>query len=76
MADMRDIVRNGTNWSSHFEKIFTLPSEAKLAGGKNAKTEWMNTIDKLQKKVGRANFNVTKQEREMLVEVESYFSLK
>lgn len=31
----------------------------------------MITIDKLQKNVGRANFNVTKQQREMLLEVES-----
>lgn len=36
-----------------------------------AKIEWMITIDKLQKNVGRANFNVTKQQREMLLEVES-----
>ena len=75
MADMRDIVRNGTNWSSYFDKTFTLPSQEKLAGGKNAKTEWMITIDKLQKRVGRANFNVTKQEREMLLEIKEHFSL-
>ena len=51
--------------------ILKLPSETKKAGGKKAKTEWMRIIDKLQKNVGHANFNVTKQEREMLLEVES-----
>lgn len=71
MADLSSIITNGPNWSSYFEKVFTLPSEIKKAGGKKAKIEWMITIDKLQKNVGRANFNVTKQQREMLLEVES-----
>lgn len=34
----------------------------------------MLTIDKLQKKVGRSNFNVTKKEHEMLLEVEQLIS--
>lgn len=70
MSDLREIIQYGTNWSTHFEKVFTLPSEVKKAGGKKAKTEWMEVIDKLQKNVGRANFNVTKQQREMLLELE------
>ncbi len=32
-------------------------------------------IDKLQKNVGRPNFNVTKQQREMLLEIEKIFNL-
>lgn len=70
MSDLCEIIQYGSNWSSYFEKVFTLPSEIKKTGGKKAKTEWMNIIDKLQKNVGRANFNVTKQQREMLLEVE------
>lgn len=30
----------------------------------------MRTIDRLQKNVGRASFNITKEERDMLVEVD------
>lgn len=70
MADLSDIIQYGPNWSTYFEKVFTLPSEAKKTGGKKAKTEWMVTIDKLQRNVGRANFVVSKQQREMLLEVE------
>lgn len=70
MSDLCEIILYGNNWSTLYDKLFTLPSEIKKAGGKKAKTEWMKTIDKLQKQVGRANFNVTKQEREMLLEVE------
>ena len=71
MSDLCEIIQYGNNWSTLFDQVFVLPSEAKKAGSKKAKTEWMKTIDKLQKNVGRATFNVTKQEREMLLEVES-----
>lgn len=75
MADLGGIIQYGSNWSTYFEKKFTLPSEIKKAGGKKAKTEWMYMIDKLQKNVGRPNFNVTKQQREMLLEIEKIFNL-
>ena len=71
MADLCEIIMYGTNWSVHFEKVFTLPSQEKIAGGKKAKTDWMIMIDKLQKNVGRANFNVTKQQRDILLEIDS-----
>lgn len=70
MEDLRAIITYGTNWSKLFEQKFTLLSETKKAGGKNAKTEWMTTIDKLQKNVGRANFSVSKDQYLKLKEVE------
>ena len=75
MADLCEIILYGTNWSTLFEKVFTLPSEAKKAGGKSAKTTWMRTIDKLQKNAGRSNFNISKQDREMLLEVKQIISM-
>lgn len=76
MQNLRDVVLYGNNWSTIFESIFTLPSEEKKAGGKKAKTEWMATIDKLQKNAGRATFNVNKQQRDMLLEVEGLLPFK
>ena len=70
IADIREIITYGSNWTTYFEKAFTLPSEMKKSGGKKAKTEWMEVVDKLQKNVGRSNFNVTKQQREMLIEID------
>ena len=70
MADLREIILYGDHWTTIFEKKFTLPSEVKKSGGKKAKTEWMLTIDKLQKNVGRANFSVAKSQYETLKEVE------
>lgn len=76
MSDLSEIIQYGPYWSTYFEKVFTLPSEIKKAGGKKAKTEWMKTIDKLQRNVGRANFVVNKQQREMLLEVEKLLPFK
>ena len=70
MADLSEIIQYGNNWSTLFEKTFTLPSQEKKPGGKKAKTEWMRTIDKLQKNAGRAAFNIPKEDRDMLLEVE------
>lgn len=69
MSDLREIVLN--NWSSLFQNTFTLPSDIKAKKTKKAKTEWMRTVDILLKKVGKPNFNVTKQERDLLLEVEN-----
>ncbi len=76
MSDMSEIIQYGSNWSTLFEKVFTLPSEEKKHGGKKAKTEWMRKIDKLQKNAGRAAFNITKEEREMLLEVAEQLPFK
>ena len=76
MSDLSEIIMFGPNWSTYFEKVFTLPSQEKLSGGKKAKTAWMLTIDKLQRNVGRATFNVTKEQRDMLLEVETLLPFK
>ena len=61
---------------SNSGKVFALPSEEKKTGGKKAKTEWMRTIDKSQRNAGRATFNITKDERAMLVEVDGLLPFK
>ena len=71
MADLREIILWGPKWSLFFEKKFVLPSQAKLKGGQKAKTEWMKTIDKLQRSVGRVGFSVKKDEYDLLKEVET-----
>lgn len=70
MAGFQSIITYGNHWTTIFEKAFTRPSEEKKTGGKMAKTEWMITIDKLQKNAGKATFNVTAEEYAMLQEVE------
>lgn len=69
----RDIVVFGKNWSEIFEKKFTLPSELKKGGGKQAKVEWMVLIDKLQRRAIKSNFTVAKTEYQTLGEVYQQF---
>lgn len=69
MLALREIITYGTNWSSFFEKVFPISIDAK--GNKKDKTEWMATVDKLQKNAGRANFSVAKSQYEMLQQVET-----
>ncbi len=69
----KDIVIFGKNWSELFEKDFTLPSEQKKAGGKQAKVEWMTLIDKLQRRAIKSNFTVAKTEYQILGEVYQQF---
>lgn len=69
MLNCKEIVVFGKNWSDYFSVLFTLDSEKKKVGGKTAKTEWMNMVDKLQKKAGKANFCVAKSEYLLLQEI-------
>lgn len=69
----KDVVIFGKNWSEIFEKRFTLPSEQKKSGGKQAKVEWMVLIDKLQRRAIKSNFTVAKTEYQILGEVFQQF---
>lgn len=69
----KDVVVFGKNWLELFEKKFTLPSESKKTGGKQAKVEWMILIDKLQRRAVKSNFTVAKTEYQTLGEVYQQF---
>lgn len=73
VLNCQEIVTFGKNWSEHFKTIFTLPSEDKKSGGQKAKTEWLAIVDKLQKKAGKANFAVSKDEYTLLCEIYQQF---
>lgn len=74
ILECKEIVVFGKNWSEIFSEKFTLESEKKKVGGKNAKTEWMTMIDRLQKKAGKASFTVAKSEYQILCEVQDRFN--
>lgn len=74
ILNCKDIITFGKNWSDHFSESFTLDSEKKKTGGKAAKTDWMNMVDKLQKKAGKANFSVSKTDYLLLKEISARFS--
>lgn len=68
---IRAIVTYGKNWSSIFSNMFTL--ESQKSGDKEAKTEWLNVLHKLQGKAAKANFTVAKSEYQLLSEAYNRF---
>lgn len=73
LKDFNAIITFGRNWSELFEEEFTIPSQAKLRGGKEAKTEWLNTINKLQREAGKATFTVSKDTYALICEIHEKF---
>lgn len=73
LMGVRSIVTYGKNWSNIFTNDFTLESEIKKTGGKDAKTEWLAMLHKLQNKAAKPNFSVAKSEYQILSEVYDKF---
>ena len=48
MIDYRKIVLYNTNWREIFEKHYTKPGEEKMRGGKEDRTKWMVTLEKIR----------------------------
>jgi len=48
IIDYRRISTYGKNWSEIFEKNYTKPGEEKLRGGKDAKTGWMQKLERIR----------------------------
>ena len=65
IANCRDIAIFGPNWTELFEDSYTRPTESKLSGGKNAKTEWLLTLSKIAN-TNTANYSVTEDEYNFL----------
>lgn len=74
LSGCKEIVTNGKNWSMIFESIITLESEKKKQGGKSVKSEWLNVINKIQNKAGKASFSVAKSQYQLLCEIREKFN--
>jgi DNA sulfur modification protein DndB len=48
IIDYRKIATYGRNWSEIFEKNYTKPGQEKLRGGKDAKTAWMQKLERIR----------------------------
>ena len=58
LADYVPIVTNGKNWSSFFEEILVRPEELKIAGGKEAKTQWILRLSAIKNKLSKEAYSV------------------
>lgn len=76
LAECRDIVTYSHNWIDIFENIVTRPEEKKIAGGKEAKTEWMLTLSKESNKLTKSSYSVSKQIFEMISNIYGWLEKK
>ena len=58
LADFQPIILNGKNWSTFFEDILIRPEETKIAGGKEAKTQWILRLSAIKNKLVKESYSV------------------
>ena len=72
LKECGEIVTAGSHWTELFESILTRPEEEKIAGGKSAKTKWLERIDSLQNKLGNASYSVSTTEFEFIKSIHEW----
>lgn len=58
LLDYQAIVLNGKNWSTLFEDILVRPEDEKIAGGKEAKTQWILRLSAIKNKLAKGSYSV------------------
>ena len=56
--DYVSIVTNGKNWSSFFEEMLVRPEETRIAGGKEAKIQWILRLSAIKNKLSKESYSV------------------
>jgi DNA sulfur modification protein DndB len=59
------------NWQSIFANVITLPGEEKIAGGKDAKTLWLDRVGKIRNQ-NMHSYSITKDELDFLKNVKTF----
>lgn len=54
IIDYRRIASYGKNWSEIFEQYYTKPGEEKIRGGKDAKTDWIQKLERIRNQVAHS----------------------
>lgn len=62
LKECKEIVTIGGHWTELFEHLLTRPEEAKISGGKAARTKWIEQVEILQNKLKMPSYSVTTKE--------------
>ncbi len=71
MIDYRKIATYGRNWSEIFEKYYTKPGEEKIRGGKEAKTSWLQKLERIRNQ-NFHSYSVKEDEYGFLIELNEW----
>jgi len=75
IIDYRKIATYGRNWSEIFEKQYTKPGEEKISGGKEAKTGWMQKLERIRNE-NFHSYSVKEEEFQFLKELHDWLIIK
>lgn len=63
LAECKDILLHGKNWSEIFDPIFVRPEDEKIIGGRIAKTEWLIKLNNILNKLLKStNYSVSTED--------------
>jgi DNA sulfur modification protein DndB len=71
IIDYRKIATYSRNWLEIFEKHYTKPGEEKISGGKDAKTSWMQKLEKIRNQ-NFHSYSVKEEEYQFLCELNEW----
>ena len=75
LADCREIVLYGKNWSSIFENVLVRDVEKNLPGDKNIKTDWIARINKIKNKLGsNSSYSVSSEDYQFVTQVYAWIT--
>lgn len=75
IIDYRKIATYGKNWSEIFERPYTKPGEEKISGGKEAKTGWMQKLERIRNE-NFHSYSVKEEEYDFLCELHEWLIQK
>ena len=75
LADCKEIVLNGKNWSTIFENLLVRDVEKGLPGDKDSTTDWIIRINKIKNRLGaNSNYSVSSEDYQFVTQVFSWIS--
>lgn len=72
LKECKEIVTSGSHWADLFDDVLTRPEDAKIAGGKAAKSNWIEKIDALQNKLKMPSYSVSNEDFAFIKEVHEW----
>ena len=75
LAECRDVITNGRNWTEIFEHILTPPQDENIPGGKDVKTKWLARLNKIDNKLARATYSVSTDEYNFIKSIYNWLGI-
>lgn len=72
MKECKEIVTAPTHWQELFENILTRPEDEKISGGKAARTQWIEQVERLQNKLNMPSYSISTADFEFIKSIHNW----